>query len=197
MNRSFPIAVLIAAFVTWSEIPTAVAQAPNARAAALARTLGTTGKPSRSVDSFKGTVVIAAGSLWNSPVRFGEQCSFDVELAFNDTFTTTDYGDRVLIQIEIADIYTNVATGFSFLDWARYSIVLDKATGHARHDGVFWRVNVQGKGVVVHDVGQFTQDWSTVPPPLAPVIEMHGTHDVNSLPFGTLSYCNWAQGIFP
>ena len=168
---------------------------PNTRIdGAKALKAAATGKPSTSVDTVVGTVVIPAGTLWDSGTRLGEQCAFDVEVRFNQTFKTTDFGDRAIQQIQINDVYTNLATGFTFVDRARFSINVDKVSGFAYLHGTFWQNNVEGGGIEVHDVGRMVQDLNL---PGFVIIEKHGTFDVNAVPFGTLSYCDWLQGIWP
>jgi hypothetical protein len=154
------------------------------------------GKPERLVSRVNHTVEIPAGTSWNSAVRFGENCSFDLTAEFDETFTVWVFDDHELIQIEISDIYTNRSTGFTFRDRARYSIRFDYATNLAFHEGIFWQVNVAGSGIEVLDVGTFVQDWSGSFP--WPILSLTGEHhDVNAQPFGTHSYCDWAQGMFP
>jgi len=41
----------------------------------------------------------------------------------------------------------------------------------------------------------FDQNWNLPFP--RPLEHLKGVHDVNSVPFGTLSYCDWLQGNFP
>jgi hypothetical protein len=69
------------------------------------------GKPERLVSRVNHTVEIPAGTSWNSAVRFGENCSFDLTAEFDETFTVWVFDDHELIQIEISDIYTNRSTG--------------------------------------------------------------------------------------
>jgi hypothetical protein len=90
-----------------------------------------------------------------SPLRFGENCGFDMTVEFDETFTVWVFGDHELIQIEISDAYTNRSTAFTFQDAARYSIRFDYATKLAFHEGMFWQVNVEGPGIEVLDVGSF------------------------------------------
>jgi hypothetical protein len=80
---------------------------------------------------------IPAGTSWNSPVRFGENCGFDMTVEFDETFTVWVFDDHELFQIEISDTYTNRSTGFTFQDAARYSIRFDYATNRAFHEGIF------------------------------------------------------------
>jgi len=149
----------------------------------------------RRVDRVKSSQVIKAGIEWNSPVRFGENCAFDLKVDLNQTFTTWTFDDHEYIRIEIQDHYKNLQTGFKFVDRADYVIQHHFATNTAFHAGIFWTVNLPKRGIVVRDTGTFTQDWS-VPFP-SPAVNLTGHHDVNSLPFGTLSYCGWAEGRFP
>jgi hypothetical protein len=155
-----------------------------------------TGKPERLVLRVDHTAEIPAGTSWDSPVRFGENCGFDLTVEFDETFTVWVFDDHELIQIEISDTYTNRSTGFTFQDAARYSIRFDYATNLAFHEGIFWQVNAEGQGIEVLDVGTFVQDWSgSFPWPILSLTGKH--HDVNAQPFGTHSYCDWAQGMFP
>ncbi len=151
-------------------------------------------QPVKDVQDIQFSIVIPAGTPWNSPVRFGEVCSFDVAVEFDDQIVTWEYEDRTRLNLEFKDTFTNLATGFSFLDTANYSIFFDHTTGLARHSGIFWKTLV-GNHVVVLDVGSFVQDWSLPFP--QPVENLKGVHDVNSAPFGTWSYCEWLQGNFP
>lgn len=150
----------------------------------------------RRVDRVKSTQVIPAGTTWNSAVRFGENCAFDLKVDFNQTFTTWTFDDHESILIQIADRYTNLATGFKFVDRADYVIQHDFTTNTAFHAGVFFLIHLPKRGIVVRDTGTFTQQWVGAFP--WPVENLTGPyHDVNSLPFGTLSYCDWAAGLFP
>jgi hypothetical protein len=150
----------------------------------------------RHVDRARSTQVIPAGTTWNSPVRFGENCAFDLKVDFNQTFTTWTFDDHESILIQIADRYTNLATGFKFVDRADYVIQHDFATNTAFHAGVFYLIHLPKRGIVVRDTGTFTQQWvGSFPWPNENLTGPY--HDVNSLPFGTLSYCDWAAGRFP
>ena len=170
---------------------------PRAHGArSIAASARATGKPERLILRVDHTADIPAGTSWNSPVRFGENGGFDVTIEFDETFTVWLFDDHELLQIEISDIYTNRSTGFTFEDRARYSIRFDYSTNLAFHEGIFWQVNVEGSGIEVRDVGTFVQDWSGSFP--WPILSMTGTHhEVNAQPFGTHSYCDWAQGMFP
>jgi hypothetical protein len=151
-------------------------------------------RPIKDVQVFQSSIVIPAGTAWNSPVRFGEVCAFDVAIEFNDRFLTWEYGDRTKLDNEFNDTFTNLATGFSFFDTAKYSIQFDHQSGIAKHSGIFWKTLV-GNDIVVLDVGSFTQNWNLPFP--QPVENLKGVHDVNSVLFGTLSYCAWLEGDFP
>jgi len=169
-------------------------------------------------------VVIPAGTEWNSPVRLGEVCGFDLSIKYDEVFETTTFEAYEVWHITISDEYRNLSTGFRFLDTADYFIRHDLASGIAFHAGTFWivyarqrhqdhgdddRLLSDGKGgekrdagprtrlsQVVRDIGTFLQDWTGAYP--WPVMDPTGPHhDVNSVPFGTRSYCGWAEGNFP
>jgi len=142
-------------------------------------------------------VVIPAGTSWDSTVRFGEVCDFDLKVRHDEVFTITTFGDHEVWRILIKDKYTNLSTHFSFIDAADYHIRFDYSTGFAFHAGVFWKVKNREDGTIgVLDEGTFEQDWFGEFP--QPPIQLTGPdHDVATLPFGTLSYCDWAQCIFP
>jgi len=148
------------------------------------------------VDRVKFVRTIPAGTVWDSPVRFGESCAFDLKVEYDETFTTWTFNDHEYIRIVIRDRYRNLATGFSFADPADYVIQHDFATNIAFHAGIFWAVHVPDRGLVVRDTGTFTQNWSGDFP--WPVENLTGPyHDINGVPFGTRSYCDWSQGRFP
>lgn len=86
-------------------------------------------RPIKDVQVFQFSTVIPAGAAWDSPVRFGEVCAFDVAIDFDDRFLTWEYGDRAKFDNEFNDTFTNLATGFSFLDTAKYSIQFDARAG--------------------------------------------------------------------
>lgn len=151
-------------------------------------------RPIKDVQVFQFSTVIPAGAAWDSPVRFGEVCAFDVAIDFDDRFLTWEYGDRAKFDNEFNDTFTNLATGFSFLDTAKYSIQFDRQSGSAKHSGIFWKTFVENH-IVVLDVGSFTQNWNLPFP--RPLENLKGVNDVNSAPFGTWSYCDWLQGNFP
>jgi hypothetical protein len=162
----------------------------------LALSARSSGKPDKQVFRVDETEQIPAGTPWDSPVRVGETCDFDLMVHFDEVITVWVFDDHELIQIELGDTYTNLSTGYSFVDPAHYSIRFDYATGLAFHEGVFWQVNAQGPGIEVLDVGAFVQDWNAPFP--EPVVSLTGNnHDVNGQPYGTYSYCDWAQGLFP
>jgi hypothetical protein len=148
------------------------------------------------VDRVKFARTIPAGTVWDSPVRFGESCAFDLKVEYDETFTTWTFNDHEYIRIVIRDRYRNLATGFAFEDPADYIIQHDFATNVAFHAGIFWAVHVPDRGMVVRDTGTFTQNWSgTFPWPIENLTGPY--HDINGVPFGTRSYCDWAQGRFP
>jgi hypothetical protein len=148
------------------------------------------------VDRVKFVRTIPAGTVWDSPVRFGESCAFDLKVEYDETFTTWTFNDHEYIRIVIRDRYRNLATGFAFADPADYIIQHDFATNMAFHAGIFWAVHVPDRGIVVRDTGTFTQNWSgTFPWPIENLTGPY--HDINGVPFGTRSYCDWAQGRFP
>jgi hypothetical protein len=148
------------------------------------------------VDRVKSVRTIPAGTVWDSPVQFGESCAFDLKVEYDETFTTWTFNDHEYIRILIQDRYRNLATGFAFVDRADYVIQHDFATNIAFHAGIFWLVQLPDRGIVVRDTGTFTQNWSGDFP--WPVENLTGPyHDVNGVPFGTLSYCDWEQGRFP
>jgi hypothetical protein len=150
----------------------------------------------RRVERVNSTQLIRAGTEWNSDIRLGENCAFDLKIEFNRTFTSWTFADHESILVQIADRYTNLSTGFKFVDRADYVIQHDFATNTAFHAGVFYLTHLPKRGIVVRDTGTFTQQW--VGPFPWPVENLTGPyHDVNGVPFGTLSYCDWADGRFP
>jgi hypothetical protein len=114
-------------------------------------------------------------------------------------FEVTTFDTYQVYHIVINDEYQNRSTGFTFLDTADYYIRYDLGSGIAFHAGTFWIVKAwkhHRLREVVRDIGTFYQDWNGDYP--WPVMDLTGTeHDVNAVPFGTRSYCDWAQGIFP
>jgi hypothetical protein len=148
------------------------------------------------VDRVKFVRIIPAGTVWDSPVRFGESCAFDLKIEYDETFTTWTFNDHEYIRIVIRDRFRNLATGFAFEDPADYIIQHDFATNIAFHAGIFWAVHVPDRGIVVRDTGTFTQNWSGTFP--WPIDNLTGPyHDINGVPFGTRSYCDWLEGRFP
>jgi hypothetical protein len=144
-------------------------------------------------------IVVPAGTEWDSPVRLGEVCDFDLAIKYNEVFETTSFDTFEVLHITIRDLYKNKSTGLKFLDTADYYIRHDFATGRAFHAGTFWSTKARKHWrvkEVVRDVGTFSQDWTGEYP--WPVEELTGPdHDVAAVPFGTLSYCDWAEGNFP
>jgi hypothetical protein len=151
-------------------------------------------QPVKDVQVIRFSTVIPAGTAWNSPVRFGEVCAFDVALTADDQIVTWEREDRTTLNLEFDDLYTNLTTGYSFSDTANYSIQFDHESGFADHSGIFWKVLV-GNHIAVLDVGSFTQNWNLPFP--QPAEDLKGVHDVNAAPFGTFSYCDWLEGNFP
>jgi hypothetical protein len=152
-------------------------------------------KPVKTVQDFESVILIPAGTEWNSPARSGEVCDFDVAIEFHDHFVTWEYADRTREKLVFDDIFTNTATGFSFRDTANFTRVFDHASGIMVLHGIFWKTMVD-EHIVVLDVGSFTLNLNLPFP--QPVENLKGAnHDVNSAPFGTWSYCDWLEGIFP
>jgi hypothetical protein len=155
----------------------------------------------QSVDITKVSkkVVIPAGTAWDSPVRYGEVCSFDLAVKYDEVFEVTTFPTYQVLHIVINDEFKNRSTGFVFFDTADYYIRYEFESGIAFHAGTFWLTKAwihNRLRDVVRDIGTFYQNWNN--PDWLPVFDLTGPeHDVNSLPFGTLSYCDWAQGIFP
>jgi hypothetical protein len=81
-------------------------------------------------------------------------------------------------------------TGYSFEDFASYSIKFDAETGLADHRGAFWRIRVPGTGMVVLDVGGFLQDWYDDDWPVVPGSLIGNNHDFNGAVVPPPSYCD-------
>jgi hypothetical protein len=151
--------------------------------------------PVRTEQVVKFTHEIPAGTLWDSAVRLGELCADDLRVEFDDKFTTYTFDRKEVIFITIKDTYTNLRTGFKFVDNAWYQIHHDFTTHKAFHIGVFFWTTVDGRPKV-RDAGTFTQTW--IGPFPWPVENPTGPfNDVKGVPFGTRSYCDWSVGIFP
>ena len=172
-----------------------------ARALALAVFLVPSVAVAQTVDVFKvdNKVDIPAGTEWDSPVRFGELCDFDLSIKYNEVFEVTTFDTFEVLHITIRDVFKNQSTGFKFWDTADYYIRHDFDTGLAFHAGTFWSTKARLRRQwreVVRDVGTSSQDWNGEYP--WPVENLTGPdHDVAAVPFGTLSYCDWAEGKFP
>jgi hypothetical protein len=165
----------------------------------LTATAGTSGGFAQEpvVITVRDRITIPAGTSWDSPVRFGEVCDFNLRVNRDEVFTITTFEGHEVWHIQIRDKYTNLSTRVSFIDPADYHIRFDYGTGFAFHAGVFWNVKNPHDGTIaVLDEGTFEQNWLLEFP--QPPIQLTGPdHDVATLPFGTLSYCDWARGIFP
>lgn len=156
---------------------------------------GTFASDETEVIEVHDTVLIPAGTYWDSPSKSGEIADFDIKVKFNQRFEITTFDSYIAYRILIHDMYTNMETGLKFFDTADYYIRQDLATGEAFHAGVFWNVKYRGQTVVL-DTGTFAQDWNGEYP--WPVLNLTGPdHDVNAYPFGTISYVDWLMGDFP
>jgi len=135
----------------------------------------------------------------DSPVRYGEVCDFDLAVKYDEVFEVTTFPTYEVLHILIKDEFRNRSTGFVFLDTADYYIRHEFESGIAFHAGAFWITKVWRHHQlrdVVRDIGTFYQNWNNSDW-MTPMDFTGSEHDVNTLPFGTLSYCDWAQGIFP
>jgi hypothetical protein len=143
----------------------------------------------------KDKVTIPAGTAWDSSVRAGEVCDFDLKIKYDQRFEITAFETYEVYHIVVRDVFKNLATGKKFVDTADYYIRFDYATGEAYHTGTFWLTESYGD-IVVLDQGAFYQNWYDSE--WITVYDLVGPdHDVNSVPFGTWSYCDWAAGDFP
>jgi hypothetical protein len=123
----------------------------------------------------------------------------DFRVDYSDRFTIHVFDDREIWNILIRDTYTNLATGFSFEDFASYAIEFEYQSGLADHHGVFWRIRVPGEGMVLLDVGGLVQDWSDWS--ILPGSFVGNNHDVNG-PYSEgdmppVSYCDLMAEEFP
>lgn len=158
-------------------------------------------KPIRWTDDF--SVEIGATEEWSDFFGYTQACGFDFKVVVYDRFTVHVFDDREIWNILIRDTYTNLATGFSFEDFASYVIIFDYQTGLADHRGVFWRTRIPGTGMVLLDVGGFLQDWYDANWPIFPGSLVGNNHDVNGpysegiFPPVPVSYCDLMAEIFP
>jgi len=152
-------------------------------------------KPIRWIDDF--SVEVGAAEEWTDFFGYTQACGFDFTIDVNDRFTVHVFDDREIWNILIRETYTNLDTGFSFEDFASYSIVFDYETGLADHRGVFWRIRVPGTGMIILDVGGFLQDWYDDEWPILPDSLVGNNHDVNGGVVPSVSYCDLMAEIFP
>jgi hypothetical protein len=140
----------------------------------------------------------SASEVWEDWFGYKQACGFEHRVDYNDKFVVHFFKDREVWKYLFRDTYTNLLTGFSFVDFASYTIVFDYETGLADHRGVFWRIQVPGEGMVILDVGGFLQDWyaddwqATLPGSL-----IGNNHDVNIGMLPPVSYCDLMAEIFP
>jgi hypothetical protein len=137
-----------------------------------------------------------AAEVWTDYFGSGytQACGFDFKVDYKDRFAVHVFENREIWNILIRDIWTNLETGFSFEDFAAYTIVFDYQTGLAKHHGAFWRIRVPGTGKVLLDVGGFMQDWYDDDWPILPESFVGNNHDVNGpISAGNpppISYCD-------
>ena len=137
-----------------------------------------------------------ATTVWEDWFGYEQACGFDFRVDYNDKYTVHVFNDREIWNVLIRDTYTNHETGFSFEDFASYTVVYDYETGFADHHGVFWRIRVPGEGMLILDVGGFVQDWDG-DWSILPGTVVGNNHDVNVGALPSVSYCDLMNEIFP
>jgi hypothetical protein len=129
--------------------------------------------------------------VWTDWFGNEQACGFPFRVDYDDRWIihVKDNGDEIW-NVTIRDTYTNLNTGYSFEDFASYSIKFDAETGLADHRGAFWRIRVPGTGMVVLDVGGFLQDWYDDDWPVVPGSLIGNNHDFNGAVVPPPSYCD-------
>ena len=135
-----------------------------------------------------------------------QACGFNFTVAHNDKVAVHVFDDHLIYNMDLRSLWTNLESGFSFEDFASYSIRYDDTTGLAQHHGVFWRISIPGEGMVVLDAGGFLQNWYSENWPqwaIFPDSLVGHNHDVNGpysegiFPMLPFSYCDLMAQNFP
>ena len=133
-----------------------------------------------TTETWVESVTYAAGEPWLDALWYENVCDFEVRIDYDEKVVTHElHNGDVILKITLRDTYTNVDTGFSFVDFASYTIRVDHETGYAIHQGNFWRIVVLGTGVILKDMGQFVQDWNDPYGPIFPESLKGANHDGN------------------